>query len=210
MPTRARRGIDEVGEPVRARMREWWISDANTTAGNVMTELNDSIAHSLDRRRMLQVVGAAGAAGVLAACGGGTSDSGDSATPDDTTPDDSANDQDTGSEEPDGSDEPSDEGEGGDNGEADAIAATGDVPVGGGVIAGGVVVTQPAEGDFRAFSSTCTHQGCTVADVSDGIISCPCHSSQYSAEDGSVERGPATEALPEVDITVDGDQIIRS
>lgn len=181
-----------------------------------MTELNDSIARSLDRRRMLQVVGAAGAAGVLAACGGGTSGSGNGGTdPDEAAPDDSANDQDTGSDgtaepdESDGSDEPDDEGEAGDNGEADAIATTGDVPVGGGVIAGGVVVTQPTEGDFRAFSSTCTHQGCTVSDVSDGIISCPCHGSQYSAEDGSVEQGPATAALPPVDITVDGDQIVR-
>ena len=179
-----------------------------------MTELNDSIARSLDRRRMLQVVGAAGAASVLAACGGGTSDSGDSgpaadnATPDNAAPDD----QDTGAEEPDGTDESSDEAEDGEesgDGDAEALASTGDVPVGGGVIGAGVVVTQPAEGDFRAFSSTCTHQGCTVSDVSDGIISCFCHGSQYSAEDGSVERGPATQALPEVGITVDGDQIIR-
>lgn len=166
-----------------------------------MTELNDSIVGSLDRRRMLQVVGAAGAAGVLAACGGGTSDSADSGTtPDDAAPDD------TGSEEPDEPGESSDQG--GDEG-ADTLAATSDVPVGSGVIVGGVVVTQPAEGDFRAFSSTCTHQGCTVSDVSDGVISCPCHGSQFSAEDGSVQNGPATEALPEVEISVEGDQIIR-
>lgn len=172
-----------------------------------MTELNDSIAGSLDRRRMLQVVGAAGAAGVLAACGGGTSDSGDGgADPDDAAPDDSTSDQEIGSDEPDESDESA----GGGSGETGALAATGDVPVGGGVIAAGVVVTQPAEGDFRAFSSTCTHQGCTVSDVSDGIISCPCHGSQYSAEDGTVERGPATEALPPVEITIEDEQIVRS
>lgn len=169
-----------------------------------MTEQNDTVAPSLDRRRMLQVVGVAGAAGVLAACGG-TSDSGNGDTaPDDAAPDDSSNDQDTGTEEP---DESGDDGE--DGGDSDALAATGDIAVGGGVIVGDVVVTQPSEGDFRAFSSTCTHQGCTVSDVSDGIISCPCHGSRYSAEDGSVQNGPATEALPEVEITVDGDQIVR-
>lgn len=175
-----------------------------------MTELNDSIAGALDRRRMLHVVGVAGAAGVLAACGGGTTDSGDAGTTPDETPEGSATDQDVGSgktEEPEESDESGDEGG---DAEADALAATGDVPVGGGVIVGGVVITQPAEGDFRAFSSTCTHQGCTVSDVSDGTISCPCHGSRYSAEDGSVQNGPATQALPEVQITVDGDQIVRS
>lgn len=175
-----------------------------------MTELNDSMAGSLDRRRMLQVVGAAGAAGVLAACGGGTSDSANGGTePDDAGPDDTSNDQEASTGEPEEPDESDQSDESGEDGETDALAATGDVPVGGGMIVAGVVVTQPAEGDFRAFSSTCTHQGCTVSDVSDGIISCPCHGSRYSAEDGSVEQGPATEALPEVGITVEGDQIIR-
>jgi Rieske Fe-S protein len=168
-----------------------------------MTELNESIGASLDRRRMLQVVGAAGAAGVLAACGGGSENG-------------NANSSDPEAEEPDGNSEselPDDSDESNDGDEpdgAEALAATSDVPVGGGVIGAGVVITQPAGGDFRAFSSTCTHQGCTVSDVSDGIISCPCHGSQYSAEDGSVERGPATAPLPPVAITVDGDQIVRS
>lgn len=73
------------------------------------------------------------------------------------------------------------------------------VPVGGGIILPeqDLVVTQPTEGDFRAFSATCTHQGCTVANVVNGEIRCPCHGSRYSIEDGSVVGGPAPRPLPE-------------
>ena len=56
------------------------------------------------------------------------------------------------------------------------------VPVGGGVILADeqVVITQPQEGVFQAFSAVCTHQGCVVSEVSDGTINCPCHGSRYS------------------------------
>lgn len=90
-----------------------------------------------------------------------------------------------------------------------ALGPTSDVPVGGGTIFAvqKVVVTQPSEGDFKAFTAVCTHQGCLVGQVADGTIQCPCHGSQFSIEDGSVENGPATEPLDEVGITVEGDQI---
>lgn len=53
------------------------------------------------------------------------------------------------------------------------IAKTADVPVGSGVIVGEVVVTQATAGDFKGFSSTCTHAGCAVNEVVDGTINCP-------------------------------------
>lgn len=92
---------------------------------------------------------------------------------------------------------------------AGALALTSDIEVGGGTIFADqkVVVTQPSEGDFRAFSSACTHQGCQVNGVSEGGIVCPCHGSVFSIEDGSVQAGPAESPLPEVEIAVDGDQI---
>ena len=70
-----------------------------------------------------------------------------------------------------------------------------------------VVVVQPSAGEFKAYSATCTHQGCAVKSVSDGLINCPCHNSNFSVADGSVSSGPATKPLPEVRITVDGDSI---
>ena len=95
-------------------------------------------------------------------------------------------------------------------GGGDALAATSDIEVGGGKIFADekVVVTQPSEGEFKAFDSTCTHQGCQVASVSDGTINCTCHGSMFSIEDGSPEAGPATSPLKEVAITVEGDSIV--
>ncbi|TDE07414.1 Rieske (2Fe-2S) protein [Jiangella asiatica] len=95
---------------------------------------------------------------------------------------------------------------------AEALTTTAEVPVGGGVIldGAGVVVTQPATGQFVAFSSTCTHQGCAVTEVADGLITCTCHGSQYSVADGSVQQGPAEQPLEPVAIVVQGDEIFAS
>ena len=75
--------------------------------------------------------------------------------------------------------------------------ATSKVPVGGGVILENAdyVVTQPSKGKYKAFSKICTHQGCPVASVGDGVIHCNCHGSEYSIEDGSVTNPPATKGL---------------
>lgn len=83
------------------------------------------------------------------------------------------------------------------------LAAAADVPVGGGVILADkdTVVTQPVEGEFRAFTATCTHEGCLVATVTD-TINCTCHGSTYAVADGSVVAGPAPAPLAERAITV--------
>ncbi|MEV0979056.1 MULTISPECIES: Rieske (2Fe-2S) protein [unclassified Streptomyces] len=89
------------------------------------------------------------------------------------------------------------------------LAKTSDIPEGGGKILPEhqVVVTQPTAGSFKAFSSKCTHQGCAVSGVRDGVISCPCHHSEFSIADGSVKKSPATRPLPEVRIAVSGTDI---
>lgn len=86
--------------------------------------------------------------------------------------------------------------------------ATSEVPVGGGIIDGEVVITQPSEGEFKAFTAVCTHQQCLVGEVSGGTINCPCHGSRFSIEDGSVAAGPAPSPLGAVDLTVTGDRIV--
>ncbi|MBD0742487.1 Rieske (2Fe-2S) protein [Streptomyces sp. CBMA152] len=100
---------------------------------------------------------------------------------------------------------------GGDAGSAGGgvLAKTADIPQGGGKVFPdqGVVVTQPTAGTFKAFSATCTHQGCTVKDVVGGTINCPCHGSKYDPATGSVKAGPAPRPLPAKKITVEGGAI---
>ncbi|MFF6996503.1 Rieske (2Fe-2S) protein [Streptomyces sp. NPDC008313] len=146
------------------------------------------------RRTVVAAVGAAGLAVALTACGSDDTSSGSSEV---------------------GSDGASSGGTGGgDNAAAGAaggtvLAKTADIPEGGGKVFAdqGVVVTQPSAGTFKAFSSKCTHRGCAVKGISDGVINCPCHGSQFSAADGSVKKGPATSPLAATRITVDGDSI---
>ncbi|MGW2487085.1 Rieske (2Fe-2S) protein [Streptomyces sp. NPDC001606] len=89
------------------------------------------------------------------------------------------------------------------------LARTSEIPEGGGKIFKDrkVVVTQPSKGQFKAFSAICTHMGCTVAQVTNGTIVCPCHGSKYRIADGSVVQGPATEPLPKESIRVEGHSI---
>ncbi|MFI9770897.1 Rieske (2Fe-2S) protein [Streptomyces sp. NPDC052415] len=101
------------------------------------------------------------------------------------------------------------EGAGGAEGGGTVVARTSDIPEGGGKVLTDhkVVVTQPTAGTFKAFSFECTHQGCPVTGVSGGAITCPCHNSRFSIEDGSVQKGPATQPLSARKVAVDGDSI---
>ncbi|GGZ00263.1 iron-sulfur protein [Streptomyces olivaceoviridis] len=140
------------------------------------------------RRTVMAAAGAAGLAAALTACGSG---------------DDSSGTVDTGS----GSGGSAQDGAGSAGGTA--LARTADIPEGGGKIFKdqGVVVTQPSAGTYKAFSSKCTHQGCAVGSVANGVIVCPCHNSEFSVTDGSVQKGPATQPLPAAKIAVSGDEI---
>ncbi|MGW2512803.1 Rieske (2Fe-2S) protein [Streptomyces scopuliridis] len=144
-------------------------------------------ARVVTRRTVVAAAGATGLAAALVACGGSDTPA-ESAAGKPSTPDDGA---------------------GGGAGPADALAKTTEIPEGGGMVFAdqGVVVTQPTAGEFKAFSSKCTHSGCAVKDISDGIIHCPCHGSQFSVADGSVKAGPATQPLPATPIKVAGDSI---
>jgi Rieske Fe-S protein len=91
-----------------------------------------------------------------------------------------------------------------DTGATRPAVPTAAVPEGGGTIlaAHGVVVTQPSAGVFVAFSTTCTHLGCTVRAVAGGTINCFCHGSRFRITDGSVAGGPAPRPLPQVPVVV--------
>ncbi|MFV0130985.1 Rieske (2Fe-2S) protein [Streptomyces sp. HMX112] len=147
-------------------------------------------SRAVARRTVVAAAGGAGLAAVLTACGG--SDGGPAGSAAGT---------------PAGGGAASGAGTGGGAGGGRVLARTADIPEGGGKVFGDVVVTQPKAGEFKAFSATCTHAGCAVRDIADGIINCPCHGSKFDASDGSVKAGPATAPLAAASITVDGDSI---
>jgi Rieske Fe-S protein len=157
------------------------------------------------RRNVLAGAGALGATCLLAACG--TSPGSSTTNPNGS--DYQANPAPAGSG-PANAGGGSTTGGGTKGGTATKLVAVADVPEGGGVIKGDYVITQPAKGTFKAFSKVCTHQGCDVNKVDGGVISCPCHGSQFSIKDGSVKGGPAPKGLPETAVKVDGDNVVKA
>ena len=160
-----------------------------------MTEKSSAISGGASRRALVGgVVGLGVGVPLLAACG--SDDSSDGSAGGGSGSDSSSGGNDSG-----GSD--------GGTTSSGGIATTSEVPVGGGKIFAGekVVVTQPTEGDFKAFSAMCTHQGCIVSAITDEEIDCTCHGSKFSIADGSVLEGPATKALESLKVTVTGDEI---
>jgi len=87
---------------------------------------------------------------------------------------------------------------------------TSKVPVGSGAyfVDDAVVITQPTAGQFKAFSSVCTHNGCPVTMFSGAKMICPCHGSEYSIKDGSVLTGPAPTGLKPKTVTVQGSSVV--
>ena len=55
---------------------------------------------------------------------------------------------------------------------------------------------------WKAFTSTCTHQGCTVNSFAANRINCPCHGSQFDTN-GSPVAGPAPSPLVQFPLTFD-------
>ena len=84
------------------------------------------------------------------------------------------------------------------------LGAASEIPVGGGKIyaTAKVVVTQPARGQYRAFSAVCTHVGCIMSEVANGTIDCPCHGSEFKITTGAVVTGPAPAPLPKKQIKI--------
>jgi Rieske Fe-S protein len=176
--------------------------DAEITGADEPAAATGTVA---TRRVVLAGAGALGAGCLLAACGTDTSSSGTNGAnggdfTNDPAPAGSAG-ADAGGTGSTGK---------GSSGGGKTLVAAADVPEGGGVIKGDYVITQPQKGTYKAFSKICTHQGCPVSKVDGGVITCPCHNSTFSIEDGSPTGGPAKKALPETEIKVDGDNIVAA
>jgi Rieske Fe-S protein len=155
------------------------------------------------RRIVFHGLSALGVAAVLAGCGG---DDADPAAVDTTTTTPSPSEQESTPSEPAEESPSSGKEEGG------VLATTDEVPVGGGMVLTEerIVLTQPAKGDFQAFSAVCKHQGQTVGKVEDNVITCLFHGSQYDAATGDVVGGPAPTGLDRIEITVSKGRISRA
>ena len=68
-----------------------------------------------------------------------------------------------------------------------------------------VAIFRDAEG-VHAVSTVCTHLGCLVKPNPEGF-DCPCHGSRF-ARDGSVTKGPAPRALPWLQVSSKGGNLV--
>lgn len=133
-------------------------------------------------RRAVLGMGALGVAGLtLAACGGATGESVESGA----------------------ADAGADSGGAGTAGDAGPASS---IPVGGAAIVAvgdtAYVVAQPSAGQFVAHSAVCPHQGCLCNVLADNKAICPCHGSEFDADTGAVEKGPATRGLAPASVEV--------
>jgi Rieske Fe-S protein len=65
-----------------------------------------------------------------------------------------------------------------------------------------ILIVRKSPGRFDALSMLCTHEGCPLNPPVGGLITCPCHGSQFEL-DGRVHRGPAQLALMRYDTDYD-------
>lgn len=83
------------------------------------------------------------------------------------------------------------------------VAAT-QVPVGSAVIVDKIIIAQPAEGKFVAYSTTCPHQGSPITQVEGNTVRCPSHGSVFDIATGQPVSGPATSAMTTVPVSENG------
>jgi Rieske Fe-S protein len=70
-----------------------------------------------------------------------------------------------------------------------------------------LIVSHVSASTYVAFTSQCQHDGCEVGLPDErGVITCPCHGSQYDLE-GRKLRGPTPRDLPRVEVKVEDGQL---
>ena len=148
----------------------------------------------LDRRGLLKAACVSCAAIGLSACGGSSTPAAEDTTS--TEPSPTA-----------GAASPS-------NAASAAIVKLADIPVGSSISARApsgakILLARPTETSVVAFSSVCTHQGCTVEP--DGkSFACPCHGSTYDAFTGKNTGGPAPSPLKAFAVKISGADVVEA
>ncbi|AZA12415.1 Rieske (2Fe-2S) protein [Corynebacterium gerontici] len=81
--------------------------------------------------------------------------------------------------------------------------AVSDVPVGSAVIVDKYIIAQPKDGEYKAYSTVCPHQGAPITIVEGSQVKCTKHGSVFDISDGHVVNGPAQQPLQEVPAKVE-------
>lgn len=87
------------------------------------------------------------------------------------------------------------------------VAAT-EVPIGSAVIVDKIIIAQPTEGQFVAYSTTCPHQGSPITQVDGDTVRCPSHGSVFNIATGEPVSGPAATGMSTVPVREEGDAVI--
>lgn len=74
---------------------------------------------------------------------------------------------------------------------------------------GGLSILVSLNGQWKAFSATCTHAPCTVGYAS-SQIQCPCHGGVFDPSNGSVVSGPPPSPLPGYNVLIQGNNLYVS
>ena len=100
---------------------------------------------------------------------------------------------------------------------ADAIEVAGvnEIPVGGYKLFkypddhSPCILVHLREGEFVAYSQSCTHLMCPVHYQPDEMrFYCPCHEGYFNVEDGSVQSGPPPRPLPQYPVAIKDGKVL--
>jgi Rieske Fe-S protein len=86
-----------------------------------------------------------------------------------------------------------------------ALGVVGGIAAVGTVRTSPVAVVRTGATSYLALSRVCTHQACIINVVSNGFA-CPCHGSTYNSQ-GGVTNGPAPQALARLTATLSADSL---
>lgn len=88
------------------------------------------------------------------------------------------------------------------------LAKVADIPDGGSLVVGEVLLARTGD-TVVGHSVVCTHAGCPVQ-AAGANADCNCHGSQFNATTGAVLKGPATQPLAAVAVTVKDGAVLQS
>ncbi|MFK4067799.1 Rieske 2Fe-2S domain-containing protein [Streptomyces sp. NPDC029674] len=71
-----------------------------------------------------------------------------------------------------------------------------------------VVVSRISDGEYKAYSTICTHARCPIKKLEGHKLICQCHGSQFDATNGKVLKEPAVEPLVELPVKVENGKLV--